>query len=1346
MRTRSQTGFAALQTEGAILPADLLRRISEGDSSLGGLDSASYHLPAGERLSEAVSRSWSRLQGSWAAFKSAKDRLPETDAGTTLTRERWLLPLFHELGYGRLTPAKPLAIGEKTYSISHGWHHTPLHLVSFRLDIDKRQPGMAGASKSSPHSLIQELLNRSEEHLWGFVSNGLGLRILRDNASLSRQAYVEFDLEAIFDGELYADFAILWLLCHESRVEAEEPASCWLERWSKAAKEQGTRALDRLRTGVEEAISALGAGFLVHPANARLRDRLQSGALPAQEYYRELLRHVYRLLFLFVAEDRNLLHVPGATTAARARFARFFSTQRLRQLALRTRGSRHGDLFCALRLMTGWLGSDVGRPEFGLPALGSLLFSESAVAETGECEIANRDLLLAVRALSFTVDGGIRRTVDYRNLGAEELGSVYESLLELHPRLDVGGGAFALDSAAGHERKTTGSYYTPDSLVKCLLDSALEPVIDEACKSTEPEAALLGLKICDPACGSGHFLIAAAHRIAHRLAFLRTGSIEPPPELVRIAFRDVVGRCLYGVDLNPMAVELCKVSLWMEALEPGRPLSFLDHHVRVGNSLLGTTPDLMASGIPDQAFDPMEGDDKALSRELKKRNKAERTSSQTSLLLQPGSPIVSQVRRGLQSLGVIEDTTLEGVRAREKSWRTLEESETMRGARLAADAWCAAFVWEKQPGRPLPLTSGQLATLQSDARGLSGDTRREIESLAAKYGFFHWHLVFPDVFDERQGFDVVLGNPPWDRVKLQEQEFFATRDEAAARAPNAAARKRLIAALPTSNPGLWAEWCAASREAEGQSQFIRRSGRYPLCGQGDVNTYALFAEHNRSITSPQGRAGFIVPGGIAADDTTKEYFQEVVSSANLAALYHFENEDKVFPGIHHATRFVLMTLDRSGCTDRADLVFYARQVADLDESERHFSLSPADFALFNPNTRTCPTFRSRCDAELNLALYRRAGVLWREGDSDGNPWGLRFMAMFHMANDSGLFRTRGDLEARGNALDGNRFDGPDGLHLPLLEAKMVHHFDHRFGTYEGQTEAQANQGKLPELDDRAHADPKKVTYPAYWVAAGEVEERLRDRWSRGWLLGWRKITGTEKQRTLVASLTPRMAAGDSWNVLFPDVSPQLAACLYGNLCSLVVDYAARQKVGGTNLVYHTFKQFPVISPAGFGREYPWLGGSKLSDWLLPRVLELSYTGWDISAFAGDLGHNGSPFRWNPDRRFLLRCEVDAAFLHAYLWADTSGNWRTAQAESEEDLVRLKRSFPSPRDAVSHILDTFPVVRKNDEKTYGEYRTKRVILEIFDAMTEAMSTGRPYMTRLDPPPADPRIAHSASRPT
>lgn len=817
MRTRSQTGFAALTTEGAILPADLLRRISEGDASLGGFDPSAFHLPAGERLSEAISRAWSRLQGSWAAFKSARERLPEADAGTTLTRERWLLPLFQELGYGRLTPAKPITLGEKSYAISHGWQHAPLHLVSFRLDLDKRQQGAAGASKSSPHSLVQELLNRSDEYLWGFVTNGLRLRILRDNASLSRQAFVEFDLEAIFDGELYADFALLWLLCHQSRVESDGSEPCWLEKWSKAAKQQGTRALDRLRTGVEEAIAALGTGLLVHPANGRLRDRLQSGALDLQDLYRELLRHVYRLLFLFVAEDRGLLHPPGASAAPRERYTRFFSTQRLRQTALRLRGGRHSDLFASHRLVIGWLGSAVGQPELGLPALGSLLFSTGAVPETGSCEIANREFLAAVRALAFTVDAGVRRAVDYRNLGAEELGSVYESLLDLHPRVEVEAGRFEL-THGGTERRATGSHYTPTPVTKTVLDFALDPAIAECLKQLDPEKALLSLRVLDPACGSGHFLIAAAQRIGRRLASIRTGDEEPAPEAIRQAVRDVVAHCIYGVDVNPMAVELCKVALWMETLEPGKPLGFLDHRIRCGDSLLGvplTTTvarmkremderreqltaeiatvdeairkapfkgedadrlgkkrkalekelnsleyDLWPDHVPDEAFKATAEDDKALVRGTVSDNRKERRSGQRSLFR--GTLLdVTAAARVTEQLATAEESVSE-VQAKSASLRELEASLSYRVAKLRADAWCAPFFWRIAADEPPAPTDTVFQMLKEAPDRLDFAMSGRIDHLASCHRFFHFELAFPEVFvGERPGFDVEVGNPPY---------------------------------------------------------------------------------------------------------------------------------------------------------------------------------------------------------------------------------------------------------------------------------------------------------------------------------------------------------------------------------------------------------------------------------------------------------------------------------------------------------------------------------------------------------------------------------------------------------
>jgi len=344
---------------------------------------------------------------------------------------------------------------------------------------------------------------------------------------------------------------------------------------------------------------------------------------------------VYRLLLLLVAEEKktesgdNLLHPPGTPADVRRRYARFYSVGRIRSLAYQRRGTPHGDLYESLRVLFEKLRT--GYAPLGIPGLGSFLFSAGSTPDLDAALLANQDLLEAFRRLCYTEDssGGTvaRRPVDFGNLGSEELGSVYESLLELHPRIGTDEGPFALGTAAGHERKTTGSYYTPRSLINCLLDSALDPVVKTALDHPDPaaaEAALLNLKICDPACGSGHFLIAAAERLALHLARLRTGDDQPGTLDVQHAKRQIIGRCIYGVDLNPMAVELCKVSLWMEALEPGKPLSFLDHHIQCGNSLLGTTPSLLAGGIPEEAFTPIEGDDKAVVSQLKKEHKQER--------------------------------------------------------------------------------------------------------------------------------------------------------------------------------------------------------------------------------------------------------------------------------------------------------------------------------------------------------------------------------------------------------------------------------------------------------------------------------------------------------------------------------------------------------------------------------------------------------------------------------------------------------------------------------------------------------------------------------------------------
>lgn len=1331
MRTRTSTIFTTIRAEGGLLPASLLQRIADGDGDLTGLTPEDYHLIPGERLNEVINRSWNRALAAWESFRHAREHLPESDAGTTVTRERWLLPLFQELGYGRLQINRAIEIEGKSYPVSHFWEQTPIHLVSFKLDPDRRTPGAAGASRTSPHGLVQEFLNRSDDHLWAFLSNGLTLRILRDNVSLTRQAFVEFDLDAMMEGEVYADFAVLWLLCHQSRVEAPRLEECWLEKWCQYVQKQGIPALEKMRNGVEKAIASLGRGFISYPANRDLRDALYQGGLDKQEFYRQLLRVVYRLIFLFVAEDRDLLFHPDADPKARETYARFYSVSRLRRLAERRYGSKHVDLGRMLFLVFSRLGDDTGCPILGLPALGSFLWSADATAHLNGCDISNADLLAAIRELSFTQEGRVRRPVDYKNLGAEELGSIYESLLELHPEINADAGTFELTTAAGHERKTTGSYYTPTSLITCLLDSALDPVLDDACRKENPEQAILNLKVCDPACGSGHFLVAASHRIAKRLAAVRTGDDEPSPDAMRAALRDIIGHCIYGVDINPMSVELCKVSLWLESLEPGKPLSFLDHHIQCGNSLLGTTPALLKGGIPDDAFKPIEGDDANYCKKYKAINKQERKRKQMSLLAHDTKPWeqLGNLATSLVNLDGIDDANIAGIKEKQQRYAEFVRSSGYEYGQLLADAWCAAFVWQKREdeNRSYPITEEIFRKIEYSPHSIPGWLKDEVKRLASHYRFFHWHLAFPDVFrvpDKGElpdneltgwcgGFDLHIGNPPWERVKLQEEEFFASRNPLIANAKNAAARKKLIAELPETDPYLAQEWSTAVGIAGNESKFLRLSGRYPLGGVGDVNTYAVFADLFRQSINQRGIAALLLPNGLVTGFTYRAFLRHLLQSHTLASFYGFENEDKIFPDVHNETKFGIITMTgQLRPVIKPWFTAHLRQPHQVHDLLRRYSLTAEQIEAINPNTLNLPAFRWTSDAEVAAAIHAAAPVLIRRYD-DGrveNPWQVNFRTLFHMANDSGLFLDHSDvgpliLERRGAMAILS-----DGRELyPLYEGKMLWHFDHRYGTYFGQTEKQSNKGVLPHVDDQAHNNPDFCIQPRYWVDSNNVNESLDNDAGREWLLAWRDVGPTE--RSFIISPIPKVGAGDTLYVLSSSLVPRMIAALCAIMSSLVLDYDARQK--SNRMKYFVVEQLAVLHPNIVIESCSWIG-IPVYEWLAIRTLELSYTNYEMSAFAYELECNTQPFRWNSERRATLKAEIDAAVMHLYQLTRTQAEW---------------------------LIDSFAVLRKYEERDFGEFKTRRLVLEIYDAIAEAKRTGTQYVSSLIPPAADPSLCHS-----
>lgn len=1142
---------------------------------------------------------------------------------------------------------------------------------------------------------------------------------------LGRPAFLEADLAAILETDDLGAFAGLWRLIHRTRFGQGEAVEGPLERWSKAAAEQGVAARERLRDGVEAALRALGAGALSDPAT---RARLDREEHPAEALHAEALRVVYRLIFVLTAEDRDLLHDPEATVEARETYAEGYALARLALRARRrTSRDRHHDAWEGVKILFRALGR--GEPLLGLPALGGL-FREGLTPIFDAATLPNRHFLDALFHLSWIRDGQALARINWRDMQTEELGSVYESLLELVPRLaenhtllDYAGGA----ETRGNQRKTTGSYYTPDSLVQALLDSALDPVIADRRRGIgtpngeSGAEGILTMTVCDPACGSGHFLLAAARRMAEAVARIRAEAEGETfdPSAFRRALREVVARCIFGVDRNDFAVELARVALWIESVEPGRPLGFLDANIRHGDALLGLADiNALEEGIPDAAYKALTGDDRPTANALRKRNRAEREGQGDLGLEGPGGlpPMLVEFDKELRSARQDSLEEVEGLQARFEARHA--DGERLR-LRRAADAYVAAFLLPKWQHVQVPTTAdiGRILGSAGDPVLVEGVT-----DTAEQAHVLHWPIAFPAIW-ARDGFDVMLGNPPWERIKLQEQEFFAARAPDIAGAPNAAARRRMIKALAAAESGspeqqLHAAFQHAKRTSEAVSEFARADGgRYPLTGRGDVNTYALFAEHFARSVNPHGRAGVIVPTGIATDATTAPFFGWLVEERRLARLVDFENSAPLFPGVHRSFKFALLTLGQD--EDAARFAFFLTDPAQLAERERSFVLTPEQIARINPNTRTAPVFRSRRDAELTAKIYDAAPVLIEDGNPDGNPWDVEFrQGLFNMTSDSGLFRTAAQLEEKGWQRDGTDWTRPrthtprpeaarpaqsamdlggsdkNSLPLtqagermvPLYEAKMIHQMDHRWATYDN--------GRSRDATGAEKADPDWEPMPRYWVPEAEVDAKLTARgWRRGWLMGWRDIARATDERTTISAVIPRTACGDKYLLMMPGKEPNLAACLLANMDSLVADFVARQKVGGPAFKYFTMRQVAYLPPTFYTP-------SRLA-FVTPRVLELTYTSHTLAPFARDLGHDGPPFAWDEDRRARLRAELDAFYARAY------GLNRDELRYILDPASVMGEAYPS---------ETFRVLKTKEERLYGEYRTERLVLEAWDRLS------------------------------
>jgi len=856
--------FPSVRIEGGLLGPELLDQLVAGD--LIGQKPTDFGLEPRRNLTDEISAIFADAHALWGVFQHRLSRLPENDLATTVTRDAWAIPFLGLLGYEPRYNPRAYEVDGLSFAISHRAAEAedapPIHIVGARQELG-RVPA-SGRPRLAPHSLVQEYLNRTE-HVWGIVTNGLILRLLRDSTLVRRQAYVEFDLEAIFDEKRWEDFAALYRLLHRTRLPRgmADGGECLLDHYYARTIEQGGRVREHLRDGVKQAIEGFANGFLSHPANAEFRRELAEGRVTGQGFYQQLLRLIYRLLFLMVSEERNLLVSRRAEHAASAEIYRaYYSITRLRRLVdLLSASSEHDDIWHSLRALFRCLQDDKFGPFLALPALNGELFAPLTL---DSLTIRNRDFIAAFWYLSNYQDERSRavRRVNYSALDVEELGSVYESLLEFHPHLDLHAQPPRFElSEEGGERRATGSHYTPPELVAPLVKHALEPVLEERLRAATTREqkirAILSLKVCDLASGSGHFLLAAARCLGKELARVRTGEEEPSPERVREAIRDVITHCIYGVDKNPLAVELCRVALWLEGHTEDKPLTFLDHRIRCGDSLVGVFDlKVLENGIPDEAFKPVAGDDKTAAREAKKRNTRERAES---LLQFPVAEQLKEFARRLQELDELPEDTIEQVRDKIEAYRRIESSPEFQRLRSACNIWTAAFFQNFSNGSAGPVTTDSLRRTLSTGSLSDGRLTGWIEATAQERRFFHWPLAFPEVF-AAGGFDVFLGNPPfmgglkistnfgdkyWEFLRQNFAPFSSTADLCAAffrRAFSAVREESAFALIGTNTIGQGDTRTAGLAEIKrsgGVVTFAHRFVKWPGRANVEVNLVAV---------------------------------------------------------------------------------------------------------------------------------------------------------------------------------------------------------------------------------------------------------------------------------------------------------------------------------------------------------------------------------------------------------------------------------------------------------------------------------------------------------------------------
>jgi hypothetical protein len=1202
---------------------------------------------------------------------------------------------------------------------------------------------------------------------WGILTNGARWRLYFSGARSVSEQFLEIDLLSVLgigsrdlfdltDVERDHMLRVFYLIF---RTEAFVPTPPQLLSFHARAIEDGKVYEDRVANNLSDlvfnSIYPLLARSIAEKAPAASLDSVRQGALIL----------LYRLLFILYAEDRDLLPVNDPRYddyGLRKRVRQDVGNRKDKNDVFSNTAARYWSVLDDLSRAI-----DQGDPSIGLPPYNGGLFDAERTPLLREVRLPDSVMADVIDRLSFTLDEGTRKYINYRDLSVQQLGSIYERLLEHEvvregEIVDIRPNIFA--------RKGSGSYYTPDDLVGLIIDETLEPLIERCMKAfrekaeelatadiddvrklailtrLDPATALLDLRICDPAMGSGHFLVSLVDYLAdqvivamaqceimvewadyvsplaNRIDEIRNtilGNAEQENWTVdaeqlddrHIIRRMVLKRCVYGVDKNPMAVELAKVALWLHSFTVGAPLSFLDHHLRCGDSLFG-------SWVLKGKEETLGFNDNPLFL-VPSMTDAIASAAEMQIIERLPDAEIAEAHRSAAIFAGVQNRTaplnnfLSFIHA-------LHWIDTKSPARRAGISFFIDGVY----GDPFMVLAGRhkikaVSDKEQQVQKMEGGKKKtltafeiyqafqevlaEAQSLIAEEHFLNWQVAFPGVWSDWQsdglvgGFDAIIGNPPWDRMKLQQVEWFAARKPDIARAQRAADRAKMIAALEKANDPLFADYQKASARAETGSMIARKSGDYPLLSGGDINLYSLFVERAMTLVKPDGMVGLLTPSGIASDLTASTFFKGVATGGRLKALYDFENKKVFFPAVHASFKFCIFVASLSPLEKPARCAFYLHDVKELDNPQRCFELGTEDFARVNPNTGTAPIFRTRRDATLTARIYASAPVLVdRSSGAEVKAWPVKYSTMFHMTNDSGLFRTRQELEDREGAwpIGGNRFQSAAGEWVPLYEGKMVQAYDHRAASVVVNLANQHRPAQPMPATLEQQVDPSWLPDPQFWVRFSQTK------WPKieGYVLGFKEITAPTNMRTFMATMLPLYGFGNKIPLFMSDANCVELSNYCANLNSIPLDFATRQKIQGQTLNLFVVEQLPVIPPERF--EQIAFGKKSAADIVKEAVLELTYTSHDMAPFARDMGYvddDGNvrpPFVWDEDRRLRLRAKLDAVFFHLYGITD--------------------------RDDVRYIYSTFPIVERQEIEAHGRYLSRDLCL----AYINALSAGQP----------------------